>query len=206
MVSVSCTGDLEGESGDVAELPSEGTEMEDPVTTAVRAVVQEYLALAQGGDPPGDFGDDTPFMEAGLDSLDLLKVKYLQVWTSGIFAYLDVLQRRMVQKFTEIACDVQMTSLLGTELGMALPSTLAFDFPTVAAIAAFLVAAPEPEEDVGARDRRRSSFSHLFSLGGPASLTDVFRRCAASNLWHLYLGIWRECQVCFGQLRFCDSK
>ena len=88
-----------------------------------------------------------------------------------------------------------MTSLLGNELGMALPSTLAFDFPTVAAIAAFLAAPAEPEEDVGARDRRRSSFSHLFSLGGPASLTDVFRRCAASCLWHLTSGVWRKIQA-----------
>ncbi|CAL8465602.1 g5138 [Coccomyxa elongata] len=135
-------GDAEAESGDVAALPSEGTEGEDPVASAIRAVVLEYLALAHGGDPPGDFGDNTPFMEAGLDSLDLLKV----------------------------------ASLLGNELGMALPSTLAFDFPTVAAIAALLAAPPEPEEDAGASERRRSSFLHLFSLGGPASLTDVFRR------------------------------
>ncbi|BDA51454.1 probable phthiocerol synthesis polyketide synthase type I PpsA at C-terminar half [Coccomyxa sp. Obi] len=135
-------GDAEIESGDVAALPSEGTEGEDPAATAVRAVVLEYLALAHGGEPPADFGDDTPFMEAGLDSLDLLK----------------------------------LASLLGNELGMALPSTLAFDFPTVAAIAAFVATPPEAEQDVGARERRRSSFSHLFSLGGPASLTDVFRR------------------------------
>ena len=39
--------------------------------------------------------------------------------------------------------DAQLASLLGAELGMALPSTLAFDFPTVDAIVAFLTAAPE---------------------------------------------------------------
>ena len=53
--------------------------MEDPVATAVRAVLLEYLALAHGGDPPGDFGNDTPFMEAGLDSLDLLKVNKAEI-------------------------------------------------------------------------------------------------------------------------------
>lgn len=72
--SCSFTGDVEAESGDVAALPSQGTEKEDPAATTVRAVVLEYLALAHGGDPPGDLDDDTPFMEAGLDSLDLLKV------------------------------------------------------------------------------------------------------------------------------------
>ena len=72
----------------------------------------------------------------------------------------------------------QLASLLGSELGMALPSTLAFDFPTVEAIVAFVGAPPEPEQDTGARERRRSSFAHLFSLGGRSSLTDVFRRCA----------------------------
>ena len=41
----------------------------------MRAVVREYLTVAHWGDPPGDFGDTTPFMEAGLDSLDLLKVR-----------------------------------------------------------------------------------------------------------------------------------
>ena len=38
---------------------------------------------------------------------------------------------------------LQLASLLGAELGMALPSTIAFDFPTVDAIAAFAGAAPD---------------------------------------------------------------
>ena len=73
------TGDAEADSGVLAALASEESptdEGEDPGATAVRAVVHEYLAVAHGGDPPGDFADDTPFMEAGLDSLDLLKVRH----------------------------------------------------------------------------------------------------------------------------------
>jgi hypothetical protein len=38
---------------------------------------------------------------------------------------------------------VQLASLLGAELGLALPSTLAFDFPTIDAIVSFLILAPE---------------------------------------------------------------
>ena len=46
---------------------------------------------------------------------------------------------------TESRCSaaVQLASLLGAELGMALPSTLAFDFPTVNAITAFVSATPD---------------------------------------------------------------
>lgn len=80
----------------------------------------------------------------------------------------------------------QLASLLGNELGMALPSTLAFDFPTVEAIVAFVAAPPEPEQDAGARERRRSSFAHLFSLGGQSALTDVFRRCATPHHVSIY--------------------
>ena len=38
---------------------------------------------------------------------------------------------------------MQLASLLGAELGLALPSTLAFDFPTVDAIVSYLTTAPE---------------------------------------------------------------
>ena len=40
---------------------------------AILHTVTQYLALALGA-PPKDFTADTSFMEAGLDSLDLLKV------------------------------------------------------------------------------------------------------------------------------------
>ena len=37
------------------------------------SVVKEYLTEARGA-PVDDFNPDTPFMDAGLDSLDMLKV------------------------------------------------------------------------------------------------------------------------------------
>ncbi len=37
----------------------------------------------------------------------------------------------------------QLASLLSAELGLALPPTLAFDYPTVSELAAILTAAPE---------------------------------------------------------------
>lgn len=44
-----------------------------PEFAAILHTVTEYLTLSLGT-PPKDFTTDTPFMEAGLDSLDLLKV------------------------------------------------------------------------------------------------------------------------------------
>lgn len=44
-----------------------------PEFTAALHVVTEYLSLSLGSRPK-DFTPDTPFMDAGLDSLDLLKV------------------------------------------------------------------------------------------------------------------------------------
>ena len=43
------------------------------IVGSLTAVVQGYLSEARG-DPVDDFSADTPFMEAGLDSLDMLKV------------------------------------------------------------------------------------------------------------------------------------
>ena len=49
------------------------------VFEAVRNVIETYLSLAHGGTPPDDFTPATPFMEAGLDSLDLLKVGFCHI-------------------------------------------------------------------------------------------------------------------------------
>lgn len=43
------------------------------IVDSLTEVVQGYLTDARG-DPADDFTADTPFMEAGLDSLDMLKV------------------------------------------------------------------------------------------------------------------------------------
>ena len=52
-----------------------GEEEGDGVVHAlVLGVVREYLAVAAGGQLLADFTSATPLMEAGLDSLDLLKV------------------------------------------------------------------------------------------------------------------------------------
>lgn len=49
----------------------------------VLAVVREYLAVAAGGGLAlADFTPATPLMEAGLDSLDLLKVSN-PIWLMG---------------------------------------------------------------------------------------------------------------------------
>jgi hypothetical protein len=81
-----------------------------------------------------------------------------------------------------LAFDLQLASLVGSELGLALPSTIAFDYPTVEAIAGFVTAPPEPPADAaaqqsGGREMRRSSFARLFSSPEQQSLGDVFRRC-----------------------------
>ncbi len=44
-----------------------------PEFAAILNTVTEYLTASLGA-PSKDFATDTPFMEAGLDSLDLLKV------------------------------------------------------------------------------------------------------------------------------------
>lgn len=44
-----------------------------PEFAAILHTVTEYLTAGLGA-PPKDFSTDTPFMDAGLDSLDLLKV------------------------------------------------------------------------------------------------------------------------------------
>lgn len=91
--SMAAAGEAETESGELAALPGSlewgedpVEEGEDPVAAAVRAVVHGYLSLAQGGEPPADFTDATPFMEAGLDSLDLLKVGDLRSRVLGFKA------------------------------------------------------------------------------------------------------------------------
>lgn len=43
------------------------------IVETLAGVVQNYLTEARG-DPADDFTADTPFMDAGLDSLDMLKV------------------------------------------------------------------------------------------------------------------------------------
>ncbi len=51
-----------------------------PEFAAALHVVTEYLSLSLGS-PPKDFTPDTPFMDAGLDSLDLLKVLRASIWS-----------------------------------------------------------------------------------------------------------------------------
>ena len=45
----------------------------DAIVASMSAVIQEYLSEARGAEVD-DFTADTPFMDAGLDSLDMLKV------------------------------------------------------------------------------------------------------------------------------------
>ena len=54
------------------------------IVDILAGVVREYLSEARGS-LTDDFGDDTPFMDAGLDSLDLLKVsrKPQVKWTNS---------------------------------------------------------------------------------------------------------------------------
>ena len=62
-------------AGTLREEDDEGNnEEEERVRATVLAIVQEYLAVAAGDAAPADFTPATPLMEAGLDSLDLLKV------------------------------------------------------------------------------------------------------------------------------------
>ena len=53
----------------------EGDSGDEQVRASVTAVVLEYLAVAAGGEAPPDFTAAMPLMEAGLDSLDLLKAR-----------------------------------------------------------------------------------------------------------------------------------
>ena len=49
-------------------------EYQQQILEAVDATVRDYLADSRG-EPVTDIGPDTPFMIAGLDSLDMLKVR-----------------------------------------------------------------------------------------------------------------------------------
>ena len=62
-------------SGMLREEDEEGnSEEEERVRATVLAIVQEYLAVAASDASAADLTPATPLMEAGLDSLDLLKV------------------------------------------------------------------------------------------------------------------------------------
>lgn len=56
-------------------LPDDGHDDRDflSLVCTLAGVVREYLSEARGS-LADDFKDDTPFMDAGLDSLDMLKV------------------------------------------------------------------------------------------------------------------------------------
>ena len=87
-------------------------------------------------------------------------------------------------------CTMQVAQLLGNALGMVLPSTIVFDYPSIASLAAAIAGPPEGPEDKPLPDgghqsgsgtqtlqRRRSSFADLFK-GRHKSLSDVFaHRC-----------------------------
>jgi 3-oxoacyl-(acyl-carrier-protein) synthase len=100
----------------------------------VTAVVTGFMDAA--GFPTEGFAAHTPLMDAGLDSLDMLK----------------------------------LASLLSESLGMALPSTILFDYPSVEALCGYILAAQVPPAGAGGNSRRGS----LVALSpGPGPLAQL---------------------------------
>lgn len=108
----------------------------EEVYSAVMAVVTEYLAACDAD--VSAFKPSTPLGDAGLDSLDLLK----------------------------------LASLLSEAVGLALPSTVLFDYPSVDALCSYVVAAHGVAEVLqtaaggGAASRRGSLLSPGAALAG----------------------------------------
>ena len=130
---------------------------------AVLHTVTQYLALSLGA-PPTDFTTDTSFMEAGLDSLDLLKACLSCPSFAAAFNIVNFYACKLhklpvapqpqcsLPSFSHLMIahelvpltdrSAQVASLLSSELGIALPSTVAFDYPTVDAITRFVLDLP----------------------------------------------------------------
>ena len=134
-----------------------------PEFAAALRVVTEYLSLSLGP-PSEDFTPNTPFMDAGLDSLDLLKVLKASMWplqgSMMLFPHPSPLRRvnpcvllaashvtgrnplDAARQLCTYLLSAQLASLMSSELGVALPSTVAFDYPTVEAIVCFVLDLP----------------------------------------------------------------
>ena len=97
------------------------------------AVVRGYVAAAHGGHL-ALHSQQQPLMEAGLDSLDLLKACAEHPRSSVS----DACPRCAAMALNWLGARGQMASLLGSEFGLALPPTLVFDFPTLESLAMYL--------------------------------------------------------------------
>ena len=163
------------------------------------------LYLAEGRDEPvADFTVTTPFMDAGLDSLDMLKVSPASVMcflglpgtsaACGVDALVPICiprwctcgQRLSARHLARPAASqaltehvlAQVMQLLGNALGMVLPATIVFDYPTIESLAERVAGQQaQPPPAASTRAPRRSSFSALLA-NRRGSLSDVFqRRC-----------------------------
>lgn len=133
-------------------------------TVVDRLMVTVAAYLADSGLSSAGIAPNTPFMEAGLDSLDLLKLARC-AWCSGIMQNRQVNQRdgpmysccciehwgfrgHMLLDIPGIWHEKQQCipstperSVVSQEFEATLPTTILFDFPSVASLSAHLVAA-----------------------------------------------------------------
>ncbi|KAK9830427.1 hypothetical protein WJX72_011727 [[Myrmecia] bisecta] len=144
--------DMQLDAGAGAELDA----VRERCFGVISATVQAYLMEGRS-EPIEDFGPSTPLMDAGLDSLDMLK----------------------------------MASLLGDALGVALSSTIVFDYPTIESLADYMVDLMGPgvaaAPALGSQRRRGSSL--LLWGDGRGDLSSLFERARRGSLANLVGGL-----------------
>ncbi|MFE2879803.1 beta-ketoacyl synthase N-terminal-like domain-containing protein [Streptomyces roseus] len=126
------------------------------VTGRVPAVLAGFVRTPAGRS--GRDGDEADRLRRRLTGLDpaererlLLELTRSQV--AGLLGHASADAVAADQSFQELGFDslavVELRSRLGTATGLALPASLAFDFPTSRAVAGYLAVALQPEDDDG---------------------------------------------------------
>jgi len=110
------------------------------VAERVAAVVGEYLDAARGGESAAP-GPQQPLMDAGLDSLDLLKARCRgRRQQCGPSTHAEAAGAAGACRAGPDCVATAGGEPAGSEFGLALPPTLAFDFPTLEGLANYLAA------------------------------------------------------------------
>ena len=106
-------------------------------TGAIAALIRGAVASVLGA----DVGADQPLVEAGLDSLgENVGLLWLRAWS--------LCSTSDLAHHSPNAGAVELRNEIGKAVGMELPGTLVFDYPSISAISGMLAAKLQPKQDI----------------------------------------------------------